>query len=816
MERLPFYGFLGDMHWGISVLAALLVLLAALETRRNSLWFPLAAGVLCFGIGIPLTGWVIFAAAAILVLMPPVRRVLVSLPVMRLMDHLKVLPKISSTERAALDAGSTWIETELFSGKPDFSRIRTQPYTDLSSEEKAFLDGPIEALCNMTSGWEIRSGGDIPVAVWEFARREKVFAVTIPKEWGGLGFSAGFFTAMVSKIASRSGGLAVSTMVPNTVGPAELLLHYGTQEQKEYYLPRLARAEDIPCFALTEVEAGSDAGAVRSEGILFRGEDGELKIRLNFRKRYISLSAIATLIGLAVRLRDPEGLLGRGTEVGITAVLVPAHLPGIVRGQRHDALGAGFVVAPIEGHDVVIPAANIIGGLSQAGKGWKMLIEALAAGRGLSLPAYAAGQAKLVARVAGAYAAVRRQFGLPLGRFEGIEEPLGRIGGIAYLLEAVRRWNGAAVDAGQKSAVVSAISKHRATELARIALNDGMDIFGGRGICLGPRNLIAGHYLEQSIPITVEGANILTRSMMIFGQGAFRCHPYAYREVKALEQKDLRAFDAAFSAHAWHVLGNLSRTVLLSVTRGWWAARTWFLPAGAHYRRIARMSASFAFLADVAMMSYGGKLKSAEKVAGRFADVLSWMYMLSAALRRFEAEGMQPAHQPFVDWISEYACAGAEQAFRGLYSNLAVPGFGLVLKHLVAPWSRWNALSGSASDELSGLIARELQAPGPNRDNLTPAIFSPRAPEDPYTVLELAFELCAESEPLLKKLDAARAAGTLPRLPLDESIRVARSKGVLTEAEASLLERAFAAYWETIQVDAFPLTAARTVRVAAV
>ncbi|MDX1532201.1 MAG: acyl-CoA dehydrogenase, partial [Rhodothermales bacterium] len=497
---------------------------------------------------------------------PPIRRNTLSKGIMTGMKKLGFLPQISDTEKTAIEAGTVWVDGELFSGKPDFRRLLNEAYPDLTPEERAFLDGPVEEACRMTDDWDVMQRKDLPEEVWAHLREHKFFGLIIPEEYGGLGFSASANSAVVAKLSSRNQVLGITVMVPNSLGPAELLVHYGTQEQKDHYLPRLASGEDIPAFALTEPQAGSDAGGISSTGEVFRGDDGELYVRLNWKKRYITLAAISTVLGLAFKLKDPDNLLGKGTDLGITAALVPTKTEGVVLGKRHDPLGIPFYHCPTEGHDVVLPLEfTLIGGKAGAGKGWKMLMESLAAGRGISLPATATGGTKAVYRVASAHAAVRKQFGLPIGKFEGIEEPLARIGGWAYLTEAARRYTNGGLDQGAAPAVVTAMMKYNTTELFRKAVNDGMDILGGNGISRGPRNTLAHAYIGLPVSITVEGANILTRTLMIFGQGAIRCHPYALREMQALMAWDVKAFDAAFWPHIGHVIRNAFRAVGLSL-----------------------------------------------------------------------------------------------------------------------------------------------------------------------------------------------------------------------------------------------------------
>jgi acyl-CoA dehydrogenase len=493
------YGFMTTVTPWLSILSIIVVCVLLGYTGATRWLWSLAGAAALFGFGAPLSLWVIFGIMLSLLTIQPLRQVIVAGGIVKILKAMKFLPTISETERTAIEAGNTWIDGELFSGKPNFKRILSESYPDLTAEEKAFVDGPVEELCRITNDWEVFRKKDLPQEAWDYIKEKQFFGIIIPKKYGGLGFSPSAHSAIIAKLASRSSPLSTTVMVPNSLGPAELLLHYGTEEQKGYYLPRLARGEDIPSFALTEPGAGSDAGAITSDGIVFRGDDGQRYIRLNWKKRYITLAAISTVLGLAFKLRDPENLLGKGENPGITCALIPTDTPGVVLGRRHDPLGIPFYNSPTEGHDVVVPLDTIIGGPEQAGNGWRMLMESLAVGRGISLPASATGGVRMAARVVSAYAAVRKQFGLSIGKFEGIEEPLARLGGYAYLMEAARRYTCGALDSGQKPAVVTAIAKYHSTELLRMAVNDAMDIMGGAGISRGPRNLIAHAYMGDDL-----------------------------------------------------------------------------------------------------------------------------------------------------------------------------------------------------------------------------------------------------------------------------------------------------------------------------
>jgi acyl-CoA dehydrogenase len=644
------------------------------------------------------------------------------------------IPRISETERQALEAGTVWVDGELFSGRPDFEKMLREPYPGLSERERAFLDGPVETVCAMAD-----PASEPSPEVWRYLKEQRFFGLAIPQEHGGHGFSALALSTIFGKLSSRSPGLSAVVLIPNSVGPGELLLEHGTPEQKAHYLPRLARGDEIPCFALTEPEAGSDAASIRSEGIVFRDREGRLALRLNWQKRYITLAPVATLLGLAFRLRDPENLLGKGEDVGITLALVPTHLPGVKIGDRHDPLGIPFPNGPTEGRDVVVPAEAILGGLSQAGQGWKMLMEALSSGRAISLPAQSVGGAKYVARVVGAYSMVRRQFGIEIGRFEGIEEPLARIGGLLYLMEAARVFTCAGVDAGHRPSVLSAVSKYHQTELLRALAQDGMDVMGGAAICLGPRNLMARAHIGAPIGITVEGANILTRTLILFGQGAIRCHPYVQREMRALEAGDEKELRRALLGHVGFFLRNLLRSTLRlgrSPIDG---------PTAGYYRQLARASARFALLTDLALLSLGSRLKFREKLSGRFADVLSWMYLGFCALRRFEAEGGRPEDLPLVRWSVEHALSRIQTAFEGIRQNFAGP------LRILIPRGR---IGAPPSDRLGAEVAAILRTPGEQRDRLTDGVFLPADPGEALARLERAFVLARETTP---EAAAARA-----------------------------------------------------------
>jgi acyl-CoA dehydrogenase len=767
-------------------------------------WCAWLAGILGV-IQAPLWLWIGFGVVALILNLPLLRRSLLTIPIMKGIYALKLLPRISETEQAAIDAGTVWVEREFFSGVPNFKRLMHEPYSQIPPDLQAFLDGPVEQVCRMATDWEIHQRKDLPPKVWDYLKQERFFGMMIPQTYGGLGFSNLAYSTVMMKLASRSFIHTATVGVTNSLGPAKLLLNYGTSSQKDYYLPRLAQGNEIPCFALTEPHAGSDAASITAQGIVFQGEDERLYIRLNFSKRYITLGAIATLIGLAFKLYDPDHLLGDRNDVGITCALVPADTPGVILGRRHDPMGVPFYNSPIDGHDVVISVDQIIGGVAQAGQGWKMLMQTLAAGRGISFPATCTGIAKLVARVTSAYAVVRRQFGLPIGRFEGIEEPLARIGGLTYLLEAARVYTCAAVDDGERPAVVSAIAKYRFTELSRQLVNDGMDILGGSGICRGPRNLLANVYTAMPIPITVEGANILTRTLMIFGQGVIRCHPYLYAEIKALRDQDAIAFDQVFWHHLGAIVRNSIRVTLLSLSRGAIARSPVIGEMAPYYRKLQWASAMFAWLTDLALLTLGGSLKRHETLTGRFADVLSWLYLSTATLRRFEADGQPDDDLPMVHWVMQHALAQIQIAIEGILTNLPVPKLGFVTQRLLLTAWRLNPIEIPPSDRLGHSVAHALQTPGKARDRLTANIYLPTHPDEPLGRLEQAFQLSVRGDRILKTIKAASQIGQLPQLSPEQLLDAALQASIITQDDIELFQEAETVRNSAIQVDAFTL-----------
>ena len=752
-----------------------------------------------------MAAWFFLVLVAALLNVVPLRRMLLSRPLFGLFR--KLLPPMSQTEQEALEAGTVWWDGELFSGRPDWHKLLAEPAPALTPEEQAFLDGPVEELCLMLDDWNICNKlHDLPPEVWPFIKDKGFFGMIIPKEYGGLQFSALAHSQVIMKISSRSITAAVTVMVPNSLGPAELLLHYGTEQQKNHYLPRLAKGEEVPCFALTGPEAGSDAASVPDTGIVcrrvFEGKE-TLGIRLTWEKRYITLGPIATIIGLAFRLHDPDHLLGDKEDIGITCALVPAKLPGITIGTRHDPLGIPFQNGPTWGKDVFIPIDFIIGGVAGAGQGWRMLMETLATGRGISLPALSTGAGKLTSRAVGAYARIRKQFKLSIGRFEGIEEPLARIGGATYLMDAARVMTCSAIDQGRKPAVITAIVKYHLTERMRKVVNDGMDIQGGGGIILGPRNFLGRTYQSAPIGITVEGANILTRSMIIFGQGAIRCHPYIQQEMRAAADPDQRQglalFDRALFGHIGFMISNVARTLFLGMTGG----RLVKVPGGParrYFQKATRMSAAFALTADAALMLLGGNLKRKEKLSGRLADILSNLYLLSAVLKQYEDRRRPQDEWPLVQWACEESLVSIQGNFVALLRNFPNQPAGWLLRLLVFPLGRPFA---GPSDRLGHRVAGILLEPSSARDRLTAGLFLPKSLTEPLGRLEDALPKVIAAEPVEKKLRDAVRAGKLKEQPdallLEEGARA----GVVTGAEAEILRLALAARAEVIRVDDF-------------
>ena len=714
-----------------------------------------------------------------------------------------IMPPISETERDAIDSGTVWWDGELFTGNPDWNRLMAMAPAKLSEEEQAFLDGPVRELCGMIDDWKIAwEDRDLPPEVWQFMREKKFFGMIIPKKYGGLGFSNTAHSEVVRTVSSASVVAGVTVMVPNSLGPGELLLHFGTDAQRDHWLPRLADGREIPCFGLTSPDAGSDAAAMTDTGVVEYGEFGGEKVlglRLNFHKRYITLGPVATVMGLAFKMSDPQNHLGRGKELGITVALLPTDTPGVSHGERHIPQFTHFQNGPLYGKDVFVPLDHILGGEAQIGQGWKMLMTALAAGRGISLPSQSSASAAMCARATGAYARVRSQFNVPIGLFEGVQKHLADIAANAYLIDAARRLTVAALDEGHRPSVVSAIMKYHATERMRDSVEKAMDIHGGKGIIDGPLNYLGGHYRSVPIGITVEGANILTRNLMIFGQGAIRSHPYMLEELLALSEEDrkkgLEGFDRAFWKHVRHALATTGRAFL----RGWSAGAFAPAPEGAanarHWRQLSRHAAAFALLSDFALLTLGGALKRREMLSARLGDILAELYLLGAVLKRFEVEGRPAEDQPIVDYVMRQGMARISVAARGVLANLPSRAAAFLVRAVAFPFG---VPEPTIPDELTKKVAETLISPSAQRDRLTPDIYlGERHRSHPLKDLERAFTLKVEAAPAEKKMRNA---------DIDDP-RIARDRGVITGEEFDLLAEASAAEHAVVAVDAFPMEA---------
>jgi acyl-CoA dehydrogenase len=779
------------------------------------LWWTVAAAALLSYLSVVaafgFTAKVVLAAAFVLVAavlnLPFVRRIAFTNHVLAL--YRRILPDMSQTEKEAIDAGTVWWDADLFSGRPDWDKLLAVRAPRLSPEEQAFLDGPVEELCAMCNDWQITHElQDLPPHVWQYIKDKGFLGMIIPKKYGGLGFSALAHSAVVMKLATRSSTAAISVMVPNSLGPAELLLHYGTDEQKDHYLPRLAKGLEIPCFALTSPEAGSDAASIPDYGVVCKGTwQGKevLGMRVTWDKRYITLGPVATLLGLAFRLYDPEHLLGDKEDLGITCALVATNTQGVNIGRRHLPLNAAFQNGPNNGKDVFMPLDWIIGGKEYAGKGWMMLMGCLAAGRAISLPTSSVGGVKALTRFTGAYARVRAQFKTPIGKLEGVEEALGRIAAHCYMMDATRIMTAGAVDLGEKPAVLSAIAKYHMTERARLCVNDAMDIHGGKGICLGPNNWVGRGYQLTPVGITVEGANILTRTLIIFGQGAIRAHPYVLREMRAAKEmtgaEASREFDEALTSHIGHVLRNGVRTFIYGLTHAAFAP----VPRSAspelthYYRNVSRLSTAFAFLADISMLAMGGALKRKEKISGRLGDVLSMMYLVSATLKHYEDVRIRE-DLPLVRWSVRDALYHAQQAIDTILSNFPVKALATFLRWIIFPLGTpWRPPLDSRNRECAAIA---LEA-GAARDRLTAGMYVPKG-DDATGRLEAAFVATIACEAIDEKLRKAVKKGKVVVHPGADVGLLAKDKGLITAEEYAQWQKKEVLRKSVIKVDDFP------------
>ncbi len=758
-----------------------------------------------------MSGWIGFvvllliAAAFVFFAVDDIRLKWISAPVKSMIK--KALPPMSDTEREAIDAGTVWWDGELFRGNPDWNVLLNTAAPRLTEEERAFVDGPTETLCAMLDDWQINHElRDLPPEVWDYIKKEGFFAMIIPKSYGGLEFSAYAHSCVIQKIASRSSAAAVTVMVPNSLGPAELLMAYGTDAQKDHYLPRLASGDEVPCFALTAPTAGSDAGSIPDTGIVTKADyEGEetLGLLLNWEKRYITLGPVATVLGLAFHVYDPEHLLGEADDLGITCALIPVATPGVEIGRRHDPLNIAFQNGPNSGTDVFIPMDWIIGGEAMIGNGWRMLVERLSIGRGISLPSLSAAAGKMASDTTGAYARLRKQFRTSIGRFEGVEEALARIGGLTYMMDAGVRLSTSALDAGEKPAVITAIAKRYLTESMRQVINDAMDVHGGRGICMGPSNYLGRTYQSIPVAITVEGANILTRSMMVFGQGAMRCHPYIQEEIAAASMPDeegLKRFDAALAAHLGYTIANVARALLYGMSNGRLATSPVAGPAAIYYKQVARFSAATSAMADMALLVLGGALKRKESISGRFADALAYLYLASAALKRFEDDGRPQADLPLLHWTCQFCLYQVQEGLDGVIRNFPLRPLAWKMRLWVFPLGRRLHLP---ADRLTHQVASMLLEPSASRERLVAGIYRPEDKNDATGRLHYAMSMTIRIEPIERKL---RDKGHTHRSdqPYEDWLQALVDEQALKQEEADLLLEARQAIHSAIMVDDFP------------
>lgn len=750
--------------------------------------------------------WVVYVVGILPMLVPQIRQRFYSRPIMSIFK--RVMPAMSDTERQALEAGTVGWTGELFSGTPDWQKLHAMPGSALSEEEQAFLDGPVETLCGMVDDWKISRSMTIPDEIWNYVRQNGFFSMIIPKSYGGLGFSAIAHSEVISKLSSVSAAIATAVSVPNSLGPAELLHRYGTKAQQDHYLPRLAKGIDIPCFALTSPVAGSDAGSIQDYGVVCQAEfDGkeQLCIRLNWNKRYITLAPIATLLGLAFKLYDPEHLLGSTVELGITCALIPVSTPGVVTGRRHYPLDCAFPNGPTQGKDVVVPVDWIIGGAKMAGQGWRMLMECLATGRSISLPSMINGASRRSVLCTGAYSRIRRQFNTAVGNFEGIQGPLASMLANAYMMDSLRCFTVNSVDQGQEPVVESAIVKYHATNKAREVAIGGMDIQGGKAICMGPSNYMAQGYIEVPISITVEGANILTRSMIIFGQGAIRCHPYVLTEIQAASnhdrQRGLEIFDKAIFGHIGFALSNVVRSFTLGLSSAY-LAKGHSGEFKRYYQQLTRFSSVLGMLADMSMFSLGGQLKRLEFLSARLGDVLSGLYTASAVLQQHQLADstVRQAEKPIIHWICQSVLYDVQTTINTFLDNFPVRWLACLMRGFIFPLGRRLKAPG---DRLTADIAKLTMAPGPVRDRLYRNLYQGEGAHNHARHLGEVLVQAISVEPLLKKISKARKAGQIHGMTFDEYVSAAVESGICTAEEAAQLRRVNNAKMTVINVDDF-------------
>ncbi|MCM2527464.1 acyl-CoA dehydrogenase FadE [Shewanella algae] len=790
------------------ILALLLVLGAAAYLRVSLLTATIAAAVvMAAGSLLDVTGlisWIIFLVIALPLNLSAFRQSVITRPLLKL--YRGIMPEMSSTEKEAIEAGTTWWEADLFAGNPNWKKLHNYPVARLSAEEHAFLEGPVEEVCRMVNQHMVSHQlADLPAEVWQFLKDKGFFAMIIKKKYGGLEFSAYAQSRVLQKLAGVSSELASTVGVPNSLGPGELLQHYGTPEQQDHYLPRLAKGLEVPCFALTSPEAGSDAGAIPDFGVVCKGQwQGEevLGMKLTWNKRYITLAPVATVLGLAFKLKDPQHLLGDKEELGITCALIPTDVEGVETGRRHFPLNCMFQNGPTRGKEVFVPLSFIIGGPKMAGQGWRMLVECLSVGRGITLPSNSAGGVKTAALATGAYARIRRQFKLPIGKLEGIEEPMARIGGNAYLMDAVTSLTTTGIDLGEKPSVISAIVKYHLTDRMQKCVIDAMDIHGGKGVCLGPNNYLGRGYQAAPIAITVEGANILTRSMIIYGQGAIRCHPYVLAEMESAFDSDvnrgLNNFDAALFGHIGFTTSNFIRSLWMGLTGSRFSNAPFADKTKRYYQHMNRFSANLALLSDLAMATLGGNLKRKERISARLGDLLSQLYLASATLKRYQDEGRQSEDLPLVQWAVEDALYKLQSSLDDLLDNFPA-GLGGLLRLVLFPFGR---PLKRPSDVLDHKVAKIMQTPCASRDRLGKGQFWEACDNNAVGIQEQTFKDILAAEPLYDKV--CKAAGKrLPFMWLDKVAAEGKALGVLSDDEVALLERAEIGRMKSINVDDF-------------
>ncbi|NKF52576.1 acyl-CoA dehydrogenase [Shewanella sp. WXL01] len=786
----------------IAVLGAMAYLRVSLLTTTIA-----AAIVMAAGSALDIVhnlAWIVFLVIALPLNIKSFRQNVISRPLLKV--YRGIMPEMSSTEKEAIEAGTTWWEADLFAGNPNWQKLHNYPKARLTAEEQAFLDGPVEEVCAMLNQHQVSHElADLPADIWQYLKDNGFFAMIIKKKYGGLEYSAYAQSRVLQKLAGVSSELASTVGVPNSLGPGELLQHYGTPEQQDHYLPRLAKGLEVPCFALTSPEAGSDAGAIPDFGVVCKGEfQGEevLGMKLTWNKRYITLAPVATVLGLAFKLRDPEGLLGGEEDLGITCALIPTDIPGVETGRRHFPLNCMFQNGPTRGNEVFVPLSFIIGGPEMAGQGWRMLVECLSVGRGITLPSNSAGGVKTAALATGAYSRIRRQFKLPIGKLEGIEEPMARIGGNAYLMDAVTSLTTTGIDLGEKPSVISAIVKYHLTDRMQKCVIDAMDIHGGKGVCLGPSNYLGRGYQAAPIAITVEGANILTRSMIIYGQGAIRCHPYVLAEMESAFDKDaargLANFDSAIFGHIGFATSNFIRSFWLGLTSARLSNSPYSDKTKRYYQHMNRFSANLALLSDLAMATLGGNLKRKERISARLGDLLSQLYLVSATLKRYEDEGRIKEDLPLVQWACEDGLYKLQDSLDDLLDNFPM-GLGKVLRFVMLPFGR---PVKRPSDILDHKVAKILQTPSATRDRIGEGQYWAAVENNAVGVQEQTFKDILAAEPLYDKV--CKAAGKrLPFMWLDKVAEEGKALGVLSEAEIELLQRAEIGRMKTINVDDF-------------